>query len=84
MASLTLQIDNETLFNNLRSVLKLMKGVTVMPAANEGGMDAYSRASHAKRTKDISGIGGAWASEDFPTPDEIYAMRKSEHKIAEL
>lgn len=82
MATLTLNIDNDTLFNNLKNVLKLMKGVTIIPTYdNEKPNNATDT---AKPTKDISGIGGAWASEDFPTPEDIYRMRKSTHIISEL
>lgn len=78
MATLTLKVDNDTVFNNLKNVLKLIKGVTILPAAS------VESDKPATRVKDISGIGGAWASEDFPTPDDIYSMRKSSHKIPEL
>lgn len=79
MATLTLKVDNDAVLNNLKSVLKLIKGVTIIqPASAE---EDASRPS--SETKDISGIGGTWASKDFPTTDEIYAMRKSIHKIPE-
>ena len=38
----------------------------------------------ASKSVDISGIGGSWASEDFPTAEELRAMRRSSHKITEL
>lgn len=74
MATLTLQVDNNTVLNNLKSILKLIKGVTIVPSANS---DTISKSP----SKDISGIGGAWASDDFPTPEDIYAMRKTNHKV---
>lgn len=79
MATLTLLIDNDKTFNNLKNILKLMKGVTILPAVNH---KTVSR----KNTKniDLSGIGGSWASEDFPTTEELHAMRKSSHLISEL
>lgn len=80
MATLILKVDNDAVLNNLKSILKLIKGVTIIPtvsAEEETGRPL-------SKTKDISGIGGAWASKDFPTSDEIHAMRKSSHKIPEL
>lgn len=76
MAILTLQVDNNTVLNNLKSILKLIKGVTIVPPAQSNTIS-----KPASKTKDISGIGGAWASDDFPTPEDIYTMRKTSHKI---
>lgn len=84
MATLTLQIDNDTLLNNLTNVLKLMKGVTILPMAGNHKAVAAPRAGDEKAVKDVTGIGGAWASDDFPTYEELRAMRKSNHKIAVL
>lgn len=82
MATLTLQIDNDTLLNNLANVLKLMKGVTIVPMA--GNHKAFTKTGDEKAVKDLTGIGGAWASDDFPTYEELRAMRKTNHKTAAL
>lgn len=79
MATLTLNIENDTVFNNLKNVLKLIKGVTIVPTMKEDKASSYD-----KKSVDISGIGGAWASEDFPTSEELHAMRRSNHQIPEL
>lgn len=79
MATLTLNIENDTVFNNLKNVLKLIKGVTIIPTVYED-----KSSSDDKKSVDISGIGGAWASEDFPTAEELHAMRRSSHKITDL
>lgn len=79
MTTLTLQIDNDTALDNLKKAIRLMKGITIIPKVDEKALSA-----DYKKDIDLRGIGGAWASEDFPTAEELRAMRKSSHKVTEL
>lgn len=84
MAILTLEIDNKGIYDNLIGVLKLMKGVTIVPNVKADDNARVARPAYAERYKDVSGIGGSWASEDFPTAEELQAMRKASHKAVEI